>query len=715
MGSPIFAKGLMADQHMFSMCYAACATAVRPPKELTSKGRGSTEVQGDILGVLKDLNRTFGAEASGDFAKWYLAGTGVWNQLQASRDTKGFEAWRAKCERKRDSWISSQEVNIARLSQLLELSKGEADLLLFQLNRDAPGFGYVFDVLMRNSHVALLSLATMLKINTWELTEMVGPEATLVRSGLLGARDMPFALERPTAFLQAALTLPAKSDEEFIERFVKKLESKPSTASLARFDERDERVLVKTLSLAVPEDGVHALVYGSKGIDKHDLLARILEREGFEAYAVASKDVLGHDLAAWVYIAQRYLITEKPRAVLVVERAEQVLASRTFSIMSLIGMGETSEDDPLASDAGLTGAKLRCIWVTDRGRSLSEQNLGRFLLHAEARPGSRADRRERVASIVAEAGMGEGMGSYLSRYQLLAEQPVRQAVRLADMVCAPDDVEAREEIIRRAVAQSQRVLGRDATEDLRDSVTTYSLDMLNLNSKFTPQQVVDALKKKQKGTLLFHGIPGGGKTQFAEYLAIELDKPLLLKRASDILSKWVGENEQNIAEMFVEAEENGAILFIDESDSFLRDRSVARAEWSVTMVNELLQHLERADGIVICATNLMDDIDTAAMRRFTFKFEFKALRPDQAWHMLVTEAGVDEKALGEEEIERLQTRLRKIKDLAVGDFATVKRMSLILDEEKLSTDDWLDQLEQEAKDKMAGLRRAKLGFGNSHD
>jgi hypothetical protein len=713
MSSPIFARGLMSDQHMFSVCYAACATSVKPPKELRAKGEGTGDVSGDILGVLKDLNRSFGSGASGHFAMWYLRGNEVWSRLRSSGgESKAFEEWRERCDEKRGQWISSQEQNVRRLSALLDLSDAESDLLLFQLNREAPGFGYVFDVLMRNPHVALMSVSTMLKVPTWELTEMVGPEATLVRSGLLGARDMPFSLESPSMLLQATLTLPAASDAEFIERFVKKLESKPSTASLARLDERDEKVLVKVLGLPIPAGGVHALIYGNKGIDKHDLLARILEREHFESYVVASKDVLGRDLAAWVYIAQRYLITEKPKAVLVVERAEQVLASRSFSILSLMGMGDVSEDDPLASDAGLTGAKLRCIWVTDRGKSLSENNLGRFLFHCEARPGSRADRRERVAAIIEEAGMGEGMGSYLSRYSLLAEQPVRQAVRLADLVCDPEDKEAREETIRRAVAQSQRVLGRDATEDLRDSVTTYNLDMLNLNAKFTPQQIVEALKRKQKGTLLFHGIPGGGKTQFAEYLAVELDKPLLLKRASDILSKWVGDNEQNIAEMFVEAEENGAILFIDESDSFLRDRAMARAEWSVTMVNELLQHLERAEGIVICATNLMDDIDTAAMRRFTFKIEFKALTDAQAWHMLATEAGIDEAAIGEEEVARLQMRLRKIKDLAVGDFATVKRMSLILDEETMSADDWLDQLEQEAKDKMAGLRRAKLGFGH---
>ena len=77
--------------------------------------------------------------------------------------------------------------------------------------------------------------------------------------------------------------------------------------------------------------------------------------------------------------------------------------------------------------------------------------------------------------------------------------------------------------------------------------------------------------------------------------------------------------------MFTEAEAEGALLFLDEADSFLRDRTLARAEWAVTQVNELLQSMERFDGIFIAATNLMDSIDAAAMRRFTWKLEFKAL------------------------------------------------------------------------------------------
>lgn len=171
---------------------------------------------------------------------------------------------------------------------------------------------------------------------------------------------------------------------------------------------------------------------------------------------------------------------------------------------------------------------------------------------------------------------------------------------------------------------------------------------------------------------------------------------------------WLGETEQQISKMFAEAENEGALLFLDEADSFLRDRALARAHWEVTQVNELLQRMERFEEIFIAATNLMDSIDAAALRRFTWKLEFKALRREQAWSMFCTESGFDPNSEPECE-EDFRQALDAIDDLAPGDFATVKRQAQVLGEE-LSPEAWLEQLAAEAKAKMLGLRRQQVGF-----
>lgn len=68
--------------------------------------------------------------------------------------------------------------------------------------------------------------------------------------------------------------------------------------------------------------------------------------------------------------------------------------------------------------------------------------------------------------------------------------------------------------------------------------------------------------------------------------------PLLLRTASDLMSKWVGESEKAIAAAFRQAERDGALLMIDEVDGFLRDRDGAHHSWEVTRVNEMLTRME---------------------------------------------------------------------------------------------------------------------------
>src|SRR6201999_2063739 len=92
-----------------------------------------------------------------------------------------------------------------------------------------------------------------------------------------------------------------------------------------------------------------------------------------------------------------------------------------------------------------------------------------------------------------------------------------------------------------------------------------------------------------------------------------------------------------------EAAAEDAILFFDEGDSFLRSREFALHNWEVTQTNELLQRMERFDGIVIVATNLFRNLDAAALRRFTFKIEFCELDSTQRWKMFVAEAGLTDR------------------------------------------------------------------------
>jgi SpoVK/Ycf46/Vps4 family AAA+-type ATPase len=112
--------------------------------------------------------------------------------------------------------------------------------------------------------------------------------------------------------------------------------------------------------------------------------------------------------------------------------------------------------------------------------------------------------------------------------------------------------------------------------------------------------------------------------------------------------------------------------------------------------------MERFDGIVIVATNLFRDLDTAALRRFTFKIEFRELDLNQRWRMFVAEAGLTDTAatLDADIRENWERRLLFMKYLTPGDFATVKRQCLVLDT-VLTPEEWLEQLEIECQIKGA--------------
>jgi SpoVK/Ycf46/Vps4 family AAA+-type ATPase len=162
----------------------------------------------------------------------------------------------------------------------------------------------------------------------------------------------------------------------------------------------------------------------------------------------------------------------------------------------------------------------------------------------------------------------------------------------------------------------------------------YDIDHLNTSADLS--QIAANLRKSPSARLCLYGPPGTGKTSFGHWLANEIGQPLLLRKASDLLSPYVGVTEQKIARTFETAKEDGAVLLIDEVDSFLRDRTQTRHSWEVTQINEMLTQIESFPGILIASTNLIDQLDPASMRRFDIKLHFGYLLPDQASRLLVS-------------------------------------------------------------------------------
>lgn len=126
--------------------------------------------------------------------------------------------------------------------------------------------------------------------------------------------------------------------------------------------------------------------------------------------------------------------------------------------------------------------------------------------------------------------------------------------------------------------------------------------------------------------MLFCGPPGTGKTLSAEVLAHELGTDLILVDLSRLVSKWIGETEKNLAEVFAAAERSRAVLFFDEADALFGKRteiSDAHDRYANLETAYLLTRLEHYEGLAILATNLRRNIDAAFMRRLEFVVEYE--------------------------------------------------------------------------------------------
>jgi len=148
------------------------------------------------------------------------------------------------------------------------------------------------------------------------------------------------------------------------------------------------------------------------------------------------------------------------------------------------------------------------------------------------------------------------------------------------------------------------------------------------------------------------------------------------------------------------------VLLLDEADSFLQDRRGAQRTYEVTEVNEMLQGMERHKGVFICTTNLMDRIDQAALRRFTFKIRFQPLTREQRRAMFVAEV-LSGQAAGL--TRELQRRLDALDQLCLGDFAAVQRQAAILGG-GFDAVEFLAQLEAEHRLKPEVRESRGVGF-----
>lgn len=178
------------------------------------------------------------------------------------------------------------------------------------------------------------------------------------------------------------------------------------------------------------------------------------------------------------------------------------------------------------------------------------------------------------------------------------------------------------QLVRPMAGWSQLVLRETHAAQLREAVSR-----LDLQARVLDDWKFLAGRRGSRGVrILLAGSPGTGKTLSAEVLAKALNVDLLLVDLSRVVSKWIGETEKNLAEVFETAERARAVLFFDEAESLFGKRTEvndSNDRYANLETAYLLSRLERFDGLAILATNLRQNIDSAFSRRLEYIIEYE--------------------------------------------------------------------------------------------
>ena len=656
----------------------------------------------------------------------------IWRMLADIMDTRVAE-YRAIITKKNFKPLAFQK-RMEEFQKYLGLDEHECDivitLFLQETNRLKLGD---FAISAYRNRFDMRRLAVVTGIDETIVASYFADSANLRKFGLIdddGDLDRTFM-----SFLVGTSAKPLS------ERFWTKCTDEPLPWEFhGKIAEEHGRVIADMVKSKPASNGISILLYGAAGAGKTSFAVSLGAQLGKDVFFIAQNDRDSRRSSysasfryAALAAAQRQLDPEK--CILVVDECDDMIESN--GCQGLFGVFFQKDDG--AETKGQLNAVIdenrhTVIWICNSQQdAIAKSSRRRFdysVLFDELLPETRAHIWENcLRQNSCEGRLSPEFIADVSRKYKVNAGGISIAVKNAAALVAREPRRPFDECVSTFLRAHCALLGiRKSNDERLEPARDYSLEGLNIKSGIRPERIIQVCRNFLKAqanpaqagrdrprmNLLLHGVPGSGKTEFVKFLAKSLGRKLNIKNASELLSMYVGGTEHLLAAAFAEAEKNNEILFIDEGDSMLSSRDNAQRSWEVSQVNTLLTEMENFSGIFAVSTNLIQKLDPAALRRFTFRIHFDFLDDggkDTFFRTYFSHLALPEMTARERDA------LHSIARLTPSDFRNVRQQLFYLSEaERVSNAEIIDALRLEAASRDSqgeyrGLGEERHGIG----
>ena len=459
----------------------------------------------------------------------------------------------------------------------------------------------------------------------------LAPTGRLVVSGLLQFDKPPLSGLGlfPTDRLLVALDPPSRTLSDILG----KLFARVGAASVEWEDfahlgaGRDFAFRLLHGALEQREKGVNILLHGVPGTGKTEFCKALAERLGAGLHAVGEADDDGDEPSRFERLQQlrlgQRLLSDQRNSLILFDEMEDLFPGLDNGVY---GLSLRRSGSKVHINRLLENNPVPTLWTTNDISDCDPAFLRRISFTLELRTPP-VSVRSRIWEKLAEhhhIPMPKDLCLELAHSMEDAPALADSALRAARITRGgANDVKFAAAAISRAVRGGHTPPSAPSSVRFEPELANADHDLALITERFV------ACGPANIGGLCLSGPPGTGKSAFARYLAERMQMPVLERRASDLLDRYVGGSERNIADAFAEARDTSAFLVFDEADSLLGARDGATHRWEISQVNEMLTWMENHPLPFACTTNLVEQLDPATTRRFSLKIGFLPLSAEQ--------------------------------------------------------------------------------------